>query len=317
MFNWALLGSLVLQVYSYHQVYHKNDRAAIKWLVYVIFVLEIIFSMLLTHMNFTAIITNWGNPDGFIFLSWSACTVTPGSGVMAAMVQIFFAWRIWKLNKHIIARCITVLIVLLALLQSISSIALTIVWKTKYQLSTILLAEVSILKDLTSLWLAGSLAVDILIAGVMVFSLMHSRRTSPIRRTETLINRIIVNTVETGVITAVTALLDLTLYLLPIQGQTYHAAPAFILGKLYSNVLMANLNGRARSTAFKAGLQDHSESSSGARTGGMQLNAITSSAGLDARGVVVSTHVHSDMAVYNRNDLKASGWDKGDDHLSV
>ncbi|KAF8186083.1 hypothetical protein K438DRAFT_1765418 [Mycena galopus ATCC 62051] len=133
-------------------------------------------------------------------------------------------------------------------------------WKTKYQLSTILLVEGPILKSLTSLWLGGSLAVDILIASVTVFSLLSSRRASPVRRTETLINHIIV-------ITAVAALLNLTLCLLPIQGLTFHTATAVIIGKLYSNVLMANLNGRAHSNAFKAGLQD-------TESGGMQLNTI-------------------------------------------
>ncbi|KAJ6506624.1 hypothetical protein C8R45DRAFT_509528, partial [Mycena sanguinolenta] len=260
IWNWTLLGSLVLQVYSYAQVYHKHDRPVIKWLVYTIFVVEILLSIFLLHMNFDLMVSKWGNPEGFMFFAWSACTVPPGSGVVAGVVQIFFAWRIWMLNQHILARIITVVIVILAVIQASASIALVIVWKTRYQLSTFLVAEVPILKKLTAIWLIGSFAVDVLIATVMVFSLVNSRRALrgefTVQSTENLINRLIVITVETGVITAVTALVDLTLYLLPIQGQTYHTVPASILGKLYSNVLMANLNGRARSAAFKAGLQD-------------------------------------------------------------
>ncbi|KAF8145177.1 hypothetical protein K438DRAFT_1782204 [Mycena galopus ATCC 62051] len=190
------------------------------------------------------------------------------------MVQIFFAWRIWMLNKYIFARITTVLIVL-----AIASIALAIVWKTKDQLNTILLAEISILKSLTAL--------------------LSSCRASPVRRTETLINRIIINVVETGVITVVAALLDLTLYLLSIQGQTFHTALAAILGKFYSNVLMANLNGRARSNAFKAGLQD-------TESGGMELNIVGGSPALEARGVIVSTQVRSDMGAVYGNEYIAS-----------
>ncbi|KAJ7257525.1 hypothetical protein B0H12DRAFT_1232559 [Mycena haematopus] len=324
IWNWTLLGSLVLQVCkvtlaaaflaifslidvldSYAQVYHKHDRAGIKYLVYTIFVLEILFSIFLAHMNFEAIVSKWGDPNGYIFLAWSASTVTPGSGIMAGMVQIFFAWRIWMLNQHILARISTAVIILLAVLQASASVALTI-WKTRYQLNTVLLAEVPILKKLTSIWLGGSFAVDVLIATVMVLSLVNSRNKTPIRRTENLINRLIVVTIETGVITAVTALLDLALYLLPTHGQTYHTAPASILGKLYSNVLMANLNGRGRSAAFKAGLQD-----SEAARAGMQLNPIGTA--FEARGVTMSTEVHSDImtgaANSDRHDLKTSPWD--------
>ncbi|KAF7373926.1 hypothetical protein MSAN_00605000 [Mycena sanguinolenta] len=280
------MRSLVLQVYSYAQVYHKHDRPGIKWLVYTIFVIEILLSIFLLHMNFDLMVSKWGNPDGFMFFAWSGCTVAPGSGVMAGVVQIFFAWRIWMLNRHILARIITAL----AVIQASASVALTIVWKTRYQLNTFLVAEVPILKKLTVIWLTGSFVVDVLIATVMVFSLVNSRRELrlelTVKRTENLINRLIVVTVETGVITAVAALVDLTLYLLPIQGQTYHTVPASILGKLYSNVLMANLNGRARSAAFKAGLQDNEF--------GQELDDIGGlTTALEFRGSIVSSNIHS------------------------
>lgn len=81
------------------------------------------------------------------------------------------------------------------------------------------------------LWLGGSFAVDIIIALTMIFivrsffvtcnckvSLINlqfsqARRESISRRTDVLLKRLIVNTVETGAITAVTAGADLILYL--------------------------------------------------------------------------------------------------------
>ncbi|KAJ6506622.1 hypothetical protein C8R45DRAFT_970139 [Mycena sanguinolenta] len=290
IWNWTLLGSLVLQVYSYAQVYHKHDRPGIKWLVYTIFVVEILLSIFLLHMNFDLMVSKWGNPQGFMFFTWSGCTVAPGSGVERAPSIISRnRRRIWMLNQHILARIITAVIITVK--APSRAYALTNQqWKTRYQLNTFLVAEVPILKKLTAMWLIGSFVVDVLIATAMVLSLVNSRRELrrefTVQKTENLINRLIVVTVETGVITAVTALVDLTLYLLPIQGQTYHTVPASILGKLYSNVLMANLNGRARSAAFRAGLQDSDF--------GDELDVIGGvSTALESRGSIVSSNVHS------------------------
>ncbi|PFH47409.1 hypothetical protein AMATHDRAFT_42952 [Amanita thiersii Skay4041] len=65
------------------------------------------------------------------------------------------------------------------------------------------------------------------------------------KQTEDLVTKLIINTVETGAVTAVTACVELALFLANPNNYVY-LVPAVILGKVYSNVLVANLNGRAR-----------------------------------------------------------------------
>jgi len=137
--------------------------------------------------------------------------------------------------------CISTVIVLVALMQSLSAIIVAI----RFAIAS---ADVAVIPDFTAgveVWLIGSFVCDILIAGTMITIFTLARRESQRPQTETLLTILIVNTVETGAITVVTAGVDLTLFLL-FQENFLHQVPAFILGKLYSNVVLAILNSRQR-----------------------------------------------------------------------
>jgi len=93
-------------------------------------------------------------------------------------------------------------------------------------------------------WLAGSAACDLLIAVSMVFLLSSARKRSFSERTERMITRLIRMTVETGVVTATAAILDLAFFL-GTPENNLHLLMALILSKLYTNTLYASLNSRA------------------------------------------------------------------------
>ncbi|KAJ7716249.1 hypothetical protein B0H14DRAFT_3013056, partial [Mycena olivaceomarginata] len=147
--------------------------------------------------------------------------------------QFFFACshqgilcrRIWQLRPPTIGRVAVVLIVAVSLLQFAGTLGVTVV----YALLQTNFAEIT----KVTMWLAGGFVCDIIIAGTMATLLWRAKHRSGFKSTETVLNRLIINTVETGAITATLALIEL--------------AFEYIQGRMYSNVLLATLNGRHRS----------------------------------------------------------------------
>ncbi|KAJ6604365.1 hypothetical protein DFH09DRAFT_307289 [Mycena vulgaris] len=68
--NWALLGTLALQVYKFH-ICFPRETAAIKALVYTIFLLECVQTGITSHFAYSILITRWGDPSVFVKLPWS------------------------------------------------------------------------------------------------------------------------------------------------------------------------------------------------------------------------------------------------------
>ncbi|KAK0446505.1 uncharacterized protein EV420DRAFT_1569663 [Desarmillaria tabescens] len=84
-----------------------------------------------------------------------------------------------------------------------------------------------------SLWLASSAACDLMITASIVYALCRS----------TVITKLIRYTIETGLITSLAVIAQLILWLTFSQ-YNFHLTCFLIVGKLYSNTLLATLNCR-------------------------------------------------------------------------
>ncbi|KDQ25247.1 hypothetical protein PLEOSDRAFT_1071839 [Pleurotus ostreatus PC15] len=93
-----------------------------------------------------------------------------------------------------------------------------------------------------STWLGASALADVLITGCLLFTLVRRKRTG-MQATDGIINKIMLLTIQTGLITTVFAIADLVLAL-SVQGRGFNFIPDFALSKLYTNTLLASLNAR-------------------------------------------------------------------------
>ncbi|KAJ7037661.1 hypothetical protein C8F04DRAFT_1393553 [Mycena alexandri] len=242
-FNWSLLGILSLQVYNFH-LYFPNERKAIKALVYTIFVLDVAQTAISSHFAFETLVLHWGDPSILIDLPWSSAAGPFFTGIISAAVQIFFAWRIYALKgENRLAVGISGLIVMLALMQGLCAI----ITDAKFTVTTDL-AEIGRLVIGVKVWLIGSAVCDLVITFTMLVTLAQYRQNTPWSRTDTLITKLIYHTVENGAVTSIAAVLDVVLFI-KYPGNNLHQTFAFMLGKIYSNVLVATLNARARVNA--------------------------------------------------------------------
>jgi len=243
-FNWGLLGLLTLQVYIFHISFPK-ESVGMKALVYGVFLIDVVQTALSSHFAFGILVSGWGNPEVLVKTPWSSIVLPLSSAIISATVQLFFAWRIYILNRsnRYITIAICSVIVALALMQSLSAIV-----------NTIRFALVNVVADFASLeagvkvWLAGSAVCDVVITATMIVILSQYRKQTPWKKTDSIITKLIYHTVETGAVTSAVAIVELVLFLL-YTDNFLHQVPSFMLGKMYSNVMLATLNARTRTTA--------------------------------------------------------------------
>lgn len=86
------------------------------------------------------------------------------------------------------------------------------------------------------MWLVGTSVCDIVIAVSMLYYMRHAR--TGFRATTTLLTKIIRVSIETGLICATFALLDLSIFL-AYPHNNYHIPICMCLSKIYSNSLLA------------------------------------------------------------------------------
>lgn len=238
--DWMLMGILIVQVYFYLCNFPK-DRIAIRVLVYVISCLNVTQTVFGTHLGWWFMIKNWDRPDVLKLVPWTAATIPIVCSLIAAIVQTFYAWRIWKLTRTKITSALAILIVGIALAQCLVAIVSSSIVLTRLGESNA--KNLARLQPEFAFRLAGSFAADVLISLSMIWVLYSAKVKSPWKTSDTLITRLIMHTIQTGSVTAVCAGVDL-LFLMKWKETNYHLMPASILGELYSNSLMATLNGR-------------------------------------------------------------------------
>ncbi|THV04739.1 hypothetical protein K435DRAFT_790744 [Dendrothele bispora CBS 962.96] len=220
--------------------------------VYFLCLGDLIQTGLATDYAWKTLVSHWGDPTILVEVPRSSLSLSFINPILSAIVQIFFAWRLWYLMPGgNVGKIFPVLIVLVALMQCLSALIASIRFTVTSDLS-----QLPALAAGFTVWLAGSFVADILIAICMVFVLKRAQAQAVSKRTETLVTRLLMNAVNTGAVTAVAAFVELILFVV-YKDNNFHQAPAFLLGKLYTNVLLANLNSRAQNKDLGMDTQIH------------------------------------------------------------
>jgi len=229
-FNWSLYGLLCLQVYIFYASFPRDARHT-KALVYGLFVIDTISIACSTYSGYWIFVQNWGQRSVFNHLGWSWATVPASSGLVALIVQIFFAHRIWSISKN---WWMPVFIVLL------SGVACGFAFASA--------AEVAHLQSFTyirlqipSIWLSFGIAADFFVCATLVYYLMKAPKGFAL--TNRIIVRLVRISIETALVTIVAAAVKL--YLIFSRSDNMHLLFCLLLARLYSNALLGTLNSRS------------------------------------------------------------------------
>ncbi|KAK0221070.1 hypothetical protein EDD85DRAFT_1028602 [Armillaria nabsnona] len=241
LLNWGLFGTLSVQLYLYYLAF-PNDRRFTKYLVYGIYAIEFVQTMLVAHDAFAMYGYGFGDMDALTRINFFWLIGPIMSAIASCVGQVFYAYRIFIVSK---SRIIPISIICLSLTSSVMGMVIGIGY---YKVGNI--AELNNRKTCIAVGVScGAAALcDILIAICMTyyassFSHLLMRSTTEFRRTRLLVTKIIRLTIETGSFTAVVALLSFVLFI-AFPHQIFFITPGILVPKLYANCVYMVLNSR-------------------------------------------------------------------------
>ncbi|KAF8211493.1 hypothetical protein K438DRAFT_1958595 [Mycena galopus ATCC 62051] len=234
IFAAGLYGVSCVQTWYYFNRYGSTDHWYIKALVGLVFVCDSIHQALISHTVYWYVITNYSRPEALSNLVWSILLEVLFNGLIGLIVQSFLTMRVWRLSNG--NKALTAVTASLVLAEFGCSVAFTI---QSMQLHT--WKELGELKGLSmSVNILGA-AADFVIALILVFYLRRSR--TGFKKSDTMISKLIMFSVSTGLLTSICAVASLVSIL--VWGQTLiYVAFYFSLGRLYFNSVLATLNAR-------------------------------------------------------------------------
>jgi len=238
-FNLMLLGISITQVYLYFNL-NKEDKLWMRRFILVLFILDILNSVFDMVYVYSTLINHNGEAAAIENATWAFAADPMLTSIIGCLVQVFFGWRVKVLTG---SRVAAIGIWFFAVLQCLGGLAtgaavLFIPAFFRFQ----------VFQETVIIWLVGSAVCDVMITLMLVWYLRKHR--TGFAFTDDVIDRIIRLTVQTGMITAVVACIDLILYL--VSPKAYHLVFNFMLAKLYTNSLLSSLNAR-RGWAFSSG----------------------------------------------------------------
>ncbi|KAJ7572206.1 hypothetical protein C8J56DRAFT_1035665, partial [Mycena floridula] len=235
--NLILFEILIMQIYFYLHTC-RRDSKWIKFLVLYLFFIETANSFFDMIMMYQPLIIGWGTDSATEVFPTLFLTEPITIVLVSTPIQLFFAWRIKQLTAS------NWLSLFMAIL-SLGSIGGG-VW-TGIRIPMVkLFINKPMLHWPALTWLLCSCIADTLITVGIVRSLLAKKTGTG--RTDSVLDKIIKMTVQTGLIMTICALGDVIFFLvLP------HTALNFIwdmsLSKLYTNCLLSTLNARSTLTA--------------------------------------------------------------------
>ncbi|KAF9468356.1 hypothetical protein BDZ94DRAFT_782352 [Collybia nuda] len=234
LFGYGLYGILVVQLFIYYHGYPK-DSVYLKGTVYFTFFVDTLITVFATIGAWDELAAGWGDLSTLTPVAWPIAAIPLLSGLVASVVHFFFAWRIWKLTRfRILPLCICTVSLLAFIMAGYAGV--------RSRLLGVL--HLNDQKPFVIVWLGGSTFVDIVITISMVTLLFRAKKSTTFQTTHSGISKLITVTIETGMATAIGALVELILFVV-FPMNNLHFIVFLVLAKLYSNTLLATLNSRA------------------------------------------------------------------------
>ncbi|KAJ6628284.1 hypothetical protein B0H10DRAFT_1990761 [Mycena sp. CBHHK59/15] len=234
-----LYGMGLLQIYLYFFWYNK-DRWSIKATVIIVAILETVQISTFFSAAWSWLIDGFGDFNNLRFFSWQALAQLAALYTSTFVAQTYFASCIYLLHKKsIILPAVIVTLSLVGLGGGLAQVILAVKLKTFDQLPHTSAA--------TNTQAAVALTCDLLITVGLCWRLNNNR--TGIQSTNKLLDFLITTAINRGVLTMITALMNMILFLTQ-PGTFYFMLSLLISGKLYMNSMLAMLNTRQHAVSL-------------------------------------------------------------------
>ncbi|KAJ7048243.1 hypothetical protein C8F01DRAFT_1193572 [Mycena amicta] len=260
--SFALFGLTTAQSYVYYARFQR-DPLFLRLLVAFVWLCELAHTICIGNVLYDYTITNYGNPRivaARILPTMSISVVL--SGVITALVQGFFAFRIWTLGRShsstgiSLFRIIPILLWISEFVYLVASTAATVLAFGQANLPQFLVHYGWLMLSAWVLNLVNDTTITASLVVLLVFN-----RTRGLHTTTALMDKLIKWTIETGLITSMFSILNLVFVRCPPMSCLilFHLAHQyvrnrhsfiwlgiqFIKARLFANSLLASLNSRS------------------------------------------------------------------------
>jgi len=229
----GLWGTACVQAFHYFSR-NTQDPLWTKLMVLIVVALVTVHQAVICHAIYCYLV-RWYGQVTYLSVIISTYSVSLGvSAFIELIVQLYFIWRVWRLS----GKNVTLAIFLVS--QSLGGFAVLMVSAVKYARLPSLYALPSLANLNMSVDALGA-SCDISISVSLIWLLRRSR--PGVAQTDSLVNRLIMFSVNTGLITTVCAFAALVT--LAIWPNKYVYVIFFTcVSQLFTNSLLANLNAR-------------------------------------------------------------------------
>ncbi|TFK92015.1 hypothetical protein K466DRAFT_582337 [Polyporus arcularius HHB13444] len=240
-------GIQLHQAYRYFRVY-SGDKPINKAFVYSILVTDTFHNIVIVHACYTYLVTYYFQPLELLRGIWSIKVQPMMAGITVMICQSFFARRVYILSsKHRVLVAVSVILMLTMFGFAIAGSVVAFKYKTY--------AEYEHFYWIDSAACGAAILSDSLTAGVLIVTLIRQR--TAYEKTNTLLNSLIVYTINTGLLTGIVNFLALVFALVRPNTMIWIAIE-FVAVRLYTNSVLAVLNSRKslREAADRSGPLD-------------------------------------------------------------
>ncbi|KAJ7631465.1 hypothetical protein B0H17DRAFT_1024009 [Mycena rosella] len=238
--NMFLFGIVFMQAVTYYtSSRYKKDSWAIKGLVSWVLLLDTFHSCAVIWVVWEYCINHFGD---LVFLGttpWPFPTTPIFSACASVPVQIFLAWRVKLLsNSWPVFGVLSALSVgsgIMAFITGIRAVQALNVFLPVQDFATLI--------PVVDSWLGLSVICDLSLTLLLFLYLRRSR--TGFAKTDNIITRLTLQSIETASFSTLTSVLDLITFT-SLPNTNFHFAFALIAGRIYNNTLLTTLNARAK-----------------------------------------------------------------------
>ncbi|PPR05663.1 LOW QUALITY PROTEIN: hypothetical protein CVT26_009236 [Gymnopilus dilepis] len=187
----------------------------------------------------------FGNVDRLDTVNFSPADVPMLCAVIAWIVQFFYAFRIYMLRKSFL--WISIVIASTSLTQLAAGLVTghVLIISKGFQLGKFSrFHDDPHFNGAYNVWIISSIVCDVVVAGSLTWLLFKSRKENPTRgASDRILSRLVYLVVQTNALTTVMAVVSFIGYSI-LPNSMLFACTTYIMGKLYSNALLATMNNR-------------------------------------------------------------------------
>ncbi|KII83826.1 hypothetical protein PLICRDRAFT_47017 [Plicaturopsis crispa FD-325 SS-3] len=232
----CLFGTVNAQVYTYFRRF-SEDRTRLKISVAVIWICDSIYTGVIAVLLYTMTVKSFGQPQKLSRTPGAYYAAITLGMTISTMSQAFFAHRIWLMSRK-------PYIAILSCTMSIVNLCLGVSFTLKdFQKARTWNSLILGRMPEFFTWLGVGAATDLVIT-VSLCYLLYKERSCSITRTVAVIDRLLIWTVQTGVITSFSSIAVLIILTVVPENYAWLAIVA-CLPQLFVASLLASLNARA------------------------------------------------------------------------